>query len=208
MPSINENELEEAVEGATSDVNGSDRMSSPNSGDNNDADDEDAESGGAGDDGTESMQSINTVSTDDKAEITPKDADETSIGENAEKVTKNGTLMRANSLEVAASKDDEHNARPSSKIRIFKGRNMKMNSRNINQVLPMEFPKEFTVLWRNINYKVKSFERTGKWGGKVVDKQILFDLNGHFTSGQVTAIMGPSGAGKSTLLEIIACKLL
>lgn len=218
MPSINETELEDAVEGAMDEAH--EVKGDAKGGGDGDGDGE----GDSDGDGTESMDSITTVTTE--AEETAKKAaegrerpaaEEENLGgeddgdedEDAasEKVTKSGTLMRAGSLEVAIAKEeDEHNARPSSKIRIFKQRNMKMSSRNINQVLPMEFPKEFTVLWRNINYKVKAFERTGKWGGKMVDKQILFDLNGHFTSGQVTAIMGPSGAGKSTLLEVIACK--
>ncbi|KAI4463702.1 abc transporter g family member 28 [Holotrichia oblita] len=36
------------------------------------------------------------------------------------------------------------------------------------------------------------------------NKQVLYEVNGGFLAGEVTAIMGPSGAGKSTLMNILA----
>ena len=115
----------------------------------------------------------------------------------------NGTANTGAMLKVENSLDD-HTVRPTSKIRLFKQmNNLKMSATNLNQVLPIEYPKEFKVIWRNVNYKVKTFQRKGY---KLVDHQILYNLNGHFSSGQVTAILGPSGAGKSTLLEVLACK--
>lgn len=90
------------------------------------------------------------------------------------------------------------------KKRLFKNKpNVRMSANNINQVLPIEYPKDFTILWRDICYRVKILNRKSF---KVSEKQILHNLNGEFQSGQVAAIMGPSGAGKSTFLEIIACK--
>jgi ABC-type multidrug transport system ATPase subunit len=35
-------------------------------------------------------------------------------------------------------------------------------------------------------------------------KELLFNLSGHFPSGQLSAIIGPSGSGKSSLLGVLA----
>ncbi|RWS14038.1 ABC transporter sub-family G-like protein 1, partial [Dinothrombium tinctorium] len=67
--------------------------------------------------------------------------------------------------------------------------------------------KEYEVVWYHLSYIV-----TNSWwkrklasiqGIKDVPKSklIIKDVNGHFKSGELVAIMGPSGAGKSTLLE-------
>ncbi|KAI4463708.1 abc transporter g family member 28 [Holotrichia oblita] len=52
--------------------------------------------------------------------------------------------------------------------------------------------------FRNLSYSVKEglFKRK--------NKQVLYEVNGGFLAGEVTAIMGPSGAGKSTLMNILA----
>eukprot|EP01084_Bolivina_argentea_P132046 233007_1 len=52
-----------------------------------------------------------------------------------------------------------------------------------------------TFEWENINVFVGS-------GSK--QKQILYDMNGSISSGELMAIMGGSGAGKSTLLNILS----
>ncbi len=246
MPSINENELEEAMENGSSVTPtkgdeathngfytdndngvGDDDEDSGDGGKNNGNGDGGGGGGGENDEGGggnggnpddahrkgdfENMDSITTVPDEREEEDEeageppsedPKSVDESGEGdgdgdgdEGKGTKTASGKLMKLeNSKKLADGEEGERNGRPSSKIRIFKQRNVKMSSRNLNQVLPIEYPKEFQVIWRNINYKVKAFERTGNWSGKMVDKQILFDINGHFTSGQVTAIMGPSGA--------------
>lgn len=92
--------------------------------------------------------------------------------------------------------------RPSSKIRLFNTmNNLKMSTKNLNQVLPIEYPKEFQVVWKDISFSVKLRKNF-----KYFNKQILNNLSGSICSGQVSAIMGPSGAGKSTFLETLSCK--
>ncbi len=54
------------------------------------------------------------------------------------------------------------------------------------------------VSWKHLNYSVEISRKE--------TKQILFDLNGRFLFGQMTAIMGPSGSGKTTLLECLINK--
>lgn len=38
-------------------------------------------------------------------------------------------------------------------------------------------------------------------------REILRDLNGHCSGGEVTAILGSSGAGKTSLLNILAARV-
>ncbi len=56
------------------------------------------------------------------------------------------------------------------------------------QSYPEDSSRIQEVSWRNLNYFVK-ISRNEK-------RQILFDLNGSFLFGQMTAVMGPSGSGK------------
>lgn len=66
------------------------------------------------------------------------------------------------------------------------------------QSYPEDSSRIQEVSWRNLNYFVK-ISRKEK-------RQVLFDLNGSFLFGQMTAIMGPSGSGKTTLLECLINK--
>ncbi|GJQ74986.1 hypothetical protein Trydic_g9608 [Trypoxylus dichotomus] len=52
--------------------------------------------------------------------------------------------------------------------------------------------------FKNISYSVKEGLLKRK------NKQVLYEVNGGFFAGELTAIMGPSGAGKSTLMNILA----
>eukprot|EP01083_Nonionella_stella_P037505 102255_1 len=63
---------------------------------------------------------------------------------------------------------------------------------------PSELPSYATFCkfaWEDLNVFVGSGKKK---------KQILFDMNGSISSGQLMAIMGGSGAGKSTLLNILS----
>ncbi|XP_055387269.1 ABC transporter G family member 18-like [Condylostylus longicornis] len=58
--------------------------------------------------------------------------------------------------------------------------------------------KGLDITFKNLCYTTK----VEFW--KKENKPILRDINGHFKSGELSAIMGPSGAGKSSLLNIIS----
>lgn len=69
-----------------------------------------------------------------------------------------------------------------------------------------------TVSWRNIVYTVNRTQvklsglvdaEAGRSVVKKSQRVILKGVSGHFSTGQMTAVMGPSGSGKSTLLECI-----
>ncbi|XP_070587082.1 broad substrate specificity ATP-binding cassette transporter ABCG2-like isoform X1 [Erythrolamprus reginae] len=64
--------------------------------------------------------------------------------------------------------------------------------------------KSSTVTFRNICYRIKT--KSGFLGcRKVVEKEILRDVNGIMTPG-LNAILGPTGSGKSSLLDILAAR--
>ncbi|XP_034296350.1 broad substrate specificity ATP-binding cassette transporter ABCG2-like [Pantherophis guttatus] len=64
--------------------------------------------------------------------------------------------------------------------------------------------KSSTVTFRNICYRVKT--KSGFIGcRKIVEKEILKDINGIMTPG-LNAILGPTGSGKSSLLDILAAR--
>ncbi|XP_070614122.1 broad substrate specificity ATP-binding cassette transporter ABCG2-like [Erythrolamprus reginae] len=64
--------------------------------------------------------------------------------------------------------------------------------------------KSSTVTFRNICYGIKT--KSGFIGcRKVVEKEILRDVNGIMTPG-LNAILGPTGSGKSSLLDILAAR--
>uniref|UniRef100_A0A8C6X6M9 Broad substrate specificity ATP-binding cassette transporter ABCG2 n=1 Tax=Naja naja TaxID=35670 RepID=A0A8C6X6M9_NAJNA len=64
--------------------------------------------------------------------------------------------------------------------------------------------KPSTVAFRNICYRVKT--KSGFIGcRKIVEKEILKDINGIMTPG-LNAILGPTGSGKSSLLDILAAR--
>ncbi|XP_046920099.2 ATP-binding cassette sub-family G member 4-like [Dermatophagoides farinae] len=115
----------------------------------------------------------------------------------------NGTNVHANYVHRTGPVD-------SGKIRMLVNPNLIkipsiMNgSINNNQVLPIENPaKSFDVIWKDIVYSVRQFNRATL---KMESRNILNGLSGQISSNQVTAIMGPSGAGKSTFLEVLACR--
>lgn len=75
-----------------------------------------------------------------------------------------------------------------------------------NQIMPLNHKQDnFKIIWKNISYQVNN-PVIESYRLKMKTKQILNNLSGQLSSGQVTAIMGPSGAGKSTFLEILACE--
>lgn len=57
------------------------------------------------------------------------------------------------------------------------------------------------VVFRNVNYFVQVHDGIT---GAEYRKQILYDLNGVFQPGRMTAIMGSSGAGKTSLMNFVA----
>uniref|UniRef100_A0A8C5RVG1 Broad substrate specificity ATP-binding cassette transporter ABCG2 n=1 Tax=Laticauda laticaudata TaxID=8630 RepID=A0A8C5RVG1_LATLA len=64
--------------------------------------------------------------------------------------------------------------------------------------------KPSTVAFRNICYSVRT--KSGFIGcRKIVEKEILRDINGIMTPG-LNAILGPTGSGKSSLLDILAAR--
>lgn len=67
---------------------------------------------------------------------------------------------------------------------------------NSDVKMPESQLREFKVSWRNLCYSMKKSSIAKR-------RHILQNLNGYFSSGQLTAILGPSGAGKSTLLNCI-----
>lgn len=76
-----------------------------------------------------------------------------------------------------------------------------------NQIMPLKNKQDyFKIIWKNISYRVIKPALESSFRLKMKSKQILNNLSGQLSSGQVTAIMGPSGAGKSTFLEILACE--
>lgn len=72
--------------------------------------------------------------------------------------------------------------------------------------------KQITVSWRNLMYSIQrttispSNCFTLKKDHPIIKKDkrvILKGINGHFSTGNLTAVMGPSGSGKSTMLDCI-----
>ena len=49
-----------------------------------------------------------------------------------------------------------------------------------------------------------SKRKYGGFGQVLERKQILRNINGHVSSGQMLAIIGPSGSGKTTTLDVLA----
>jgi len=60
---------------------------------------------------------------------------------------------------------------------------IELNNININ--------KNFHLIWKNLNMKIK-------------EKKIINDFSGYVVSNKLTIIMGPSGSGKTTFLNILA----
>ncbi|XP_054157514.1 ATP-binding cassette sub-family G member 4-like [Oppia nitens] len=67
--------------------------------------------------------------------------------------------------------------------------NIYRNGVNIN-------PNSFTVVWKDVTYKVR--HRLFR------ERIIINNVSGFFKSGQIMAIMGPSGCGKSSLLKCLS----
>ncbi|OTF70958.1 hypothetical protein BLA29_012357, partial [Euroglyphus maynei] len=57
----------------------------------------------------------------------------------------------------------------------------------------MNQAKNFDVIWKDIVYSVRQFNRNTL---RLGTRNILNGLSGQISSGQLTAIMGPSGAGR------------
>ena len=60
-----------------------------------------------------------------------------------------------------------------------------------------------TLEWESINYS--TFVRIPKQGPK--RKDILTNVSGHASSGELLAIMGPTGCGKTSLMNILAARV-
>jgi len=57
--------------------------------------------------------------------------------------------------------------------------------------------------WENLNYS--TFVKVPKQGPR--RKDILTNVSGHATSGELLAIMGPTGCGKTSLMNILAARV-
>ncbi|XP_007437212.1 ATP-binding cassette sub-family G member 2-like [Python bivittatus] len=80
------------------------------------------------------------------------------------------------------------------------------NTNGIQNQKPLssDSTKASTVTFHNICYRVKT--KSGFIGcRKIVEKEILRDINGIMTPG-LNAILGPTGSGKSSLLDILAAR--
>ncbi|CAK4617831.1 unnamed protein product [Aphanomyces euteiches] len=64
----------------------------------------------------------------------------------------------------------------------------------------VDVPK-LTLEWKDVNMSVKIKNQVTK---QVEDKQILREVSGYATPGQLVVLMGPSGAGKSSMLDVIS----
>ena len=67
----------------------------------------------------------------------------------------------------------------------------------------------FDLEWRNINFSLVVKDTAKSKFGKPAykKKQILQDVTGKISSGQLLAIMGPTGCGKTSLLNILAARV-
>ena len=109
-------------------------------------------------------------------------------------------------------------SRPSSNrqmnIKIANSKSAKSKGLSANGSLLRQPPttNQITVSWRNLEYTVQQSQLdigncfTGENGRSIIKRKkrvILKGVCGHFSTGNLTAVMGPSGSGKSTLLECI-----
>lgn len=67
----------------------------------------------------------------------------------------------------------------------------------------------FDLEWKNLNFSIVVKDAAkSKFGRPAYKKQqILHDVSGKISSGQLLAIMGPTGCGKTSLLNILAARV-
>eukprot|EP00195_Chlamydomonas_chlamydogama_P001662 CAMPEP_0202919206 /NCGR_PEP_ID=MMETSP1392-20130828/75279_1 /ASSEMBLY_ACC=CAM_ASM_000868 /TAXON_ID=225041 /ORGANISM="Chlamydomonas chlamydogama, Strain SAG 11-48b" /LENGTH=169 /DNA_ID=CAMNT_0049612479 /DNA_START=238 /DNA_END=744 /DNA_ORIENTATION=+ len=63
-----------------------------------------------------------------------------------------------------------------------------------------DLPKGLYVSFKDLKYTVY----VGSIFSKKTPKVLLDNVRGHFSPGEMTALMGPSGSGKTTLLDVIS----
>eukprot|EP01103_Thecamoeba_quadrilineata_P018866 TRINITY_DN7420_c0_g1_i1.p1 TRINITY_DN7420_c0_g1~~TRINITY_DN7420_c0_g1_i1.p1 ORF type:complete len:656 (-),score=111.76 TRINITY_DN7420_c0_g1_i1:206-2122(-) len=68
----------------------------------------------------------------------------------------------------------------------------------VDEYVPNPTENPVSLSWDNLTYTVKI---------KGKDKQLVKNVSGSVSSGQLLAIMGPSGAGKTTMLNMLAYRL-